>query len=245
MFRSSNPVFSGDRFNNQQILGEAPMTSAGAVNKAFILFAILAVSAAAVVYEAYMGYADKVMMTTVIGLIAGFILALIISFKPNTAPYLAPVYAFAEGACLGGISILLEVQFPGIAIQAIAGTFGALFVMLFLFKTKIIKVTEKFRSVLMISMVTILAMYLINFIMGFFGHSLPFITGSSPLSIGISAVIVVIAALSLLLDFDFIQRAEENLLPKHFEWYGAFGLMVTLVWLYIEILNLLAKLRDR
>ena len=117
--------------------------------------------------------------------------------------------------------------------------------MLFLFKTKIIKVTEKFRSVLMISMVTILAMYLINFIMGFFGHSLPFITGSSPLSIGISAVIVVIAALSLLLDFDFIQRAEENLLPKHFEWYGAFGLMVTLVWLYIEILNLLAKLRDR
>ena len=96
MFRSSNPVFSGDRFNNQQILGEAPMTSAGAVNKAFILFAILAVSAAAVVYEAYMGYADKVMMTTVIGLIAGFILALIISFKPNTAPYLAPVYAFAE-----------------------------------------------------------------------------------------------------------------------------------------------------
>ncbi len=245
MFRSSNPVFSGDRFNNQQILGEAPMTASGAINKAFILFAILAVAAGAMVYQAYMGFADKVMITTGIGLVAGFILALIISFVPKTAPYLSPVYAFAEGACLGGISILLEVQFPGIALQAIAGTFGALFVMLFLFKTKIIKVTEKFRSTIFIAMITILGMYLINFIMGFFGSGLPFLVGSSPISIAISGVIVLVAAFSLLLDFDFIQKAEENLLPKHFEWYSAFGLMVTLVWLYVEILNLLAKLRDR
>lgn len=245
MFRSSNPVLSGDRFDNNQMIGTEPMTVSGSINKTFILFLILAVSAAAVVYQAFMGYADKMIMTSGIGAVVGLILALIISFKPNTAPVLAPIYAFAEGAFLGGISILLEKQFPGIALQAISGTFGALFIMLFLFKTKLIQATQRFKSVIMIAITTILGLYIINLIASLFGHPLSFIVGSSPLSIGISAVIVVVAALTLIIDFDFIEQGSQNLLPKHFEWYGAFGLMVTLVWLYVEILNLLAKLRDR
>lgn len=245
MLRSSNPVFSGDKFDNHQMLGAAPMTASGAVNKAFILFSILAVSSAAVVYQAYMGYGDKVMLTAMVGAIIGFVLALIISFKPKTAPFLAPIYAFAEGAFLGGISILMESQFPGIALQAIAGTFAALFVMLFLFKTKLIQATQRFKSVIMIAITSILALYIVNLVAGLFGHPLPFMVGSSPISIAISGVIVVVASLTLIIDFDFIEKGEANLLPKHFEWYGAFGLMVTLVWLYVEILNLLAKLRNR
>ncbi len=245
MFRSSNPVFSGDRFDNAQMIGTAPMSVSGTINKAFILFLILAVSAGAVVYEAFMGYADKVMMVGTVGLIVGFILALIISFKPKTAPYLAPVYAFAEGAFLGGISMIFEAQYPGIALQAIAGTFIALFVMLFLFKTKLIQATQRFRSVIMTALISIMGLYLINIIATLFGHPLTFMYNSTPLSIGISVVIVAVASLSLILDFDFIIKGEENLLPKHFEWYGAFGLMVTMVWLYLEILRLLSRLKDR
>lgn len=245
MLKSSNPVLTGDRFDNAQMIGSAPMSVSGTINKSFILFLILAVSAAAVVYEAYMGYAGKVMLTGTIGLIVGFVLALIISFKPKTAPYLAPVYAFAEGAFLGSISMVFESQFPGIAIQAIAGTFTALFVMLFLFKTKIIQATQRFRSVIMTALISIMGLYLISLVAALFGHPIPFMHDSSPLSIGISAVIVAVASLSLIIDFDFIVKGEENLLPKHFEWYGAFGLMVTMVWLYLEILRLLSKLKDR
>lgn len=227
------------------MLGSEPMTVSGAVNKAFLLFLILAVSSAAVVYQAYMGYADKLMLTMIVGAVTGFILALIISFKPKTAPYLAPVYAFAQGAFLGGISVLLESQFPGIALQAIGLTFAALFVMLVLFKTKVIRATEKFRSTMMIALFSIMGIYLINLVSSLFGHPLPFIVGSNPISIALSGVIVIVASLMLIIDFDFIEKGQQNLLPKHFEWYGAFGLMVTLVWLYIEILNLLAKLRNR
>lgn len=245
MFRGSNPVLSGDRFDNTQMIGAVPMTVSGAINKAFILFLILAVSAGAVVYEAYMGYASKVMMTMIFGAVVGLILALIISFKPKTAPYLSPIYAFAQGAFLGGITMLFEANFPGIAIQAISGTFAALFVMLFLFKTKIIQATERFKSTIFIAISSILVLYIVNLVMTLFGHPLPFIVGSSPLSIGISVVIVCVAALSLIIDFDFIVKGEQNLLPKNFEWYGAFGLMVTLVWLYVEILRLVSKLRDR
>ncbi len=245
MFRSSNPVLSKDRFDNAQMIGAEPMSVSGAINKSFILFAILAVSAAAVVYEAFMGYANKVMLVGTIGLIAGFILALIISFKPKTATYLSPIYAFAEGAFLGSVSMVFEAQYPGIALQAVAGTFAALFVMLFLFKTKIIQATQRFRSIIMTALISIMALYLINLVASLFGHPLTFMYSSSPIGIGISIVIVAVASLSLILDFDFIIKGEENLLPKYFEWYGAFGLMVTMVWLYLEILRLLAQLKDR
>ena len=244
MYKSSNPVFN--RFPEGQVLDSAPMTVAGTINKAFILFAILAIAAGAVVYQAYMGFADKMIITMYAGLIIGFILALIISFKPKTAPYLSPVYAFAQGAFLGGITLMFETQFQGIALQAIGTTLAAMFVMLFLFKTKLIQATQKFRSVMMTAMLTILGVYLINLLAGWlFKNPLSFIVSSSPISIGISCVIAIIAALMLILDFDFIEYGAKNLLPKYFEWYGAFGLMVTLVWLYLEVLRLFAKLKNR
>ncbi len=246
MFKSTNPVFSENRFSSEQVLESAPMTVGGTINKAFLLFIVLAVAAGAVVYQAYMGYADKIMFTMWAGLIIGFILAMVISFKPKTAPFLSPVYAFAEGAFLGGISIFFEGVYPGIVLQAIGATLGATFVMLFLYRVKLIQATEKFRSVIMTAMITIMGVYIINIISSFFFHRpIPFIVDASPLSIGISCVICAVAALSLILDFDFIEKGAANLFPKHYEWYGAFGLMVTLVWLYIEVLRLLSKLRDR
>jgi len=146
---------------------------------------------------------------------------------------------------LAGITLSVEAQFPGIALQAVSATFLTFFVMLFLYRTGVIKATDKFRATIMSALIAILVLYLIEIIGSFFGFSIPFLNGSGPASIVASVVISFVAALSLILDFDFIERGSQNLLPKDFEWYGAFGLLVTLVWLYMEILRLLAKLRDR
>lgn len=245
MFKSSNPMLAKmDNNIAEGMLSSAPMTVNGTITKAFALILIAIAAGAAVFYEALMGYTDKVMLIMGISLIAGFVIGLVASFVPKIAKFLAPVYAFCEGAVLTGISLFLEAKFPGIAVQAICGTMLAFAVMLVLYRTGAIRATEKFRATIMSALITILILYLINFFGSFFNFQIPFVSGSGPMSIVFSGIVVLIASFSLILDFDFIERGQASMLPKDFEWYGAFGLMVTLVWLYIEILQLIAKLRD-
>jgi uncharacterized YccA/Bax inhibitor family protein len=179
------------------------------------------------------------------GMILGFILALVISFKPTTAPYLSPVYAAAEGFLLGGISLMLEQRFPGIAVQAALLTFVTLFAMLIAYRTGLIVVNNTFRAVVMGAIMAIAAFYLIGWVCLLFGYTIPgFGISGTWLAIGIQAVIAIVAAMTLALDFDMIAQNAGSA-PKYMEWYGAFSLMVTLVWLYITLLRLLANLRSR
>jgi len=177
--------------------------------------------------------------------IGGFILALITIFKKEWAMFTAPVYALCEGFVLGIISAIFELQYPGIVVQAISLTFGTLFALLMIYKSGVIKVTNKFRLGVVAATGGIALIYFLSFVMSFFGASIPLIHGATPFGIGFSVVVVAIAALNLILDFDFIERGSDYGLPQYMEWYAAFGLMVTLIWLYLEILRLLAKTRRR
>ncbi len=240
----SNPILNENRFNEQErILEGAPMTVNGTIQITAFLGLLLIVSASFVWSRMSAGYMDLAVMLMSGGLIVGFILALIITFTKNK--YLIPVYAVCEGCALGGISASFETMYPGIVIQAIAGTFAALFSMLVLYKMRLIQATDKFRSVIFITTLSIAAVYLVDLIGSFFHMHVPLINSASPAGIAISIFIVAVAALNLILDFDFIEKGEQMMLPKDYEWYGAFGLMLTLVWLYLEILKLLAKINRK
>lgn len=180
-----------------------------------------------------------------LGVFGGFILAMVTTFKHSWAPFTSPIYALLEGLFLGGFSSLLEARYPGIAIQSVALTFGVLLAMLLIYSTGLIKVTRRFYIGVAAATGGIAIFYLVQMVMGLFGVRLFALSGSSPLSIGISLFIVSIAALNLVLDFDFIERGVNAGAPKYMEWYGAFGILVTMVWLYLEILRLLAKMRSR
>ena len=196
---------------------------------------------------AYFTY-DEMNFTLLIGgAIVGFIVALITVFKKSWAPITVPIYAIAEGFVLGGISFLYNAQYEGIVSNAIFLTLGILISLLMLYKSGYIKATENFKLGVFAATGGIALVYLANFIMGFFGSSIGVLNpmNSSLLSIGFSLFVVVIAALNLVLDFDFIEKGVENGAPKYMEWFGAFGLLVTLIWLYLEILRLLAKLNNR
>lgn len=239
----ANPILN-DNFtqSNERVLSGEPMTINGTINKTFIL-AICALLPAFYTWSQFSaGFMDKAAMLTTVGAIAGFVLALIVSF--TRIKFFVPVYAACEGLFLGGISAMFEKQYPGIAVQAVAGTFAALFSMLALYRFNIIKCTDKFRSVIFIATLSIGVLYLMQWIASFFHYGIPGIFAAGTVGIGFSLLVVAIAALNLIVDFDFIERASQSMMPKDFEWFGAFGLMVTLVWLYIEILNLLAKLRN-
>ena len=239
----ANPILNNNFGTQERVLEGEPMTINGTLQITAFL-GLLLVAAAAFVWSRYtLGYMDLAVMLTGAGVIVGFVLALIIAFTRNK--YLVPVYAVCEGMALGGISATFEASYPGIVSQAVAGTFAALFAMLILYRTKAIECTDKFRSVIFISTLSIAGIYLIDLIGHFFGLHVPLINSSSNAGIAVSAVICVIAALNLIMDFDFIERGAQNLLPKDYEWYGAFGLMVTIVWLYLEILKLLAKVSSR
>lgn len=240
-----NPVFNENVVERERVLDSEPMTVNGAINKAFVLFALLLCSSLVVWDLFFKGYSDKAAMLGMVGFIASIISFIVIMFNRKAIAIAAPVYAVSEGLLLGGISAMFEKAYPGIAIQAIGATFAALFSLLFLYRIGAIRCTDKFRSVIFISTLSIAGIYLINLIGSFFGMHVPQISTSSNIGIGFSVIVVGIAALNLIIDFDFIERGAQNLLGKSYEWYGAFGLMVTLVWLYIEILNLLAKLRER
>lgn len=241
----TNPVFNQNLAQRDITLTSEPMTVNGAINKTFLLLLVLIATSFSVWNLFLQGYTDKAMMLMGVGFVVSIIAFLVIIFSRKALNIWAPVYAAGEGLILGGISVIFEKSYPGIAIQAISATFMALFSMLFLYRIGAIKCTEKFRSVIFISTLSIAGIYIVNLLGSFFGMQVPQIFTSSNIGITFSAVVVVIASLNLIIDFDFIERGAQGLLPKTYEWYGAFGLMVTLVWLYLEILNLLAKLRDR
>jgi uncharacterized YccA/Bax inhibitor family protein len=166
-------------------------------------------------------------------------------FKKEWAPVTAPIYALLEGLVLGGLSAMTELRYPGIAIQAVSLTFGTLFVLLMAYSSRIIKVTEKFRLGVVAATGGIMVFYLLQMVLGFFGIQFHTLNGAGVIGIGFSVLICAIAALNLVLDFDFIERGVNYGAPKYMEWYGAFGIMVTLIWLYLEILRLLSKMRSR
>lgn len=241
----TNPVFNQNILNQERVLNAEPMSINGAINKTFVLFALL-LGASLVVWDLFFkGYTDKAAMLGMVGFGASIISFIVIMFNRKALSIAAPVYAVSEGLLLGGISAMIDKAYPGIAIQAIGLTFMCLFSMLVLYRAGIIKCTDKFRSVIFISTFSIMGIYIVNLIGSFFGMQIPQIFTSSTFGIGFSLLVVGIASLNLIIDFDFIERGAQNMLEKNYEWYGAFGLMVTLVWLYIEILNLLMKLRDR
>ena len=242
MIRSGNPALRKKTFESLKITTDDVMTLDGAVNKTAISMGILLLAA-------YYTYSNAIMDYVVIGFIGGFILAIVTIFKKEWSPITVPIYALLEGLALGGISkIYAEAFEPGIVPQAIMLTLGILFALLFAYKTKIIKATENFKLGIFAATAGIAIVYLISFLMSIFGGGgLPVMdpTNSSMLSIGFSLFVVVIASLNLVMDFDFIEEGAANGAPKYMEWYGAFGLLVTLIWLYLEILRLLAKLSSR
>ena len=242
MRRSGNPALSKRTFNNLKSTTGEVMTLDGTVNKTAMSLAIL-------LFAAYYTYSNAIMDYVLIGLIGGFIVALVTIFKKEWSPITVPIYAVLEGLYLGGVSKMFGNMFePGIVPQAICLTLGILIALLFAYKTKIIKVTENFKLGIFAATAGIGVVYLISFFMSVFGSGgLPIMnpTNASMISIGFSLFVVVIASLNLVMDFDFIEHGAENGAPKYMEWYGAFGLLVTLIWLYLEILKLLAKLSSR
>lgn len=245
--RSSNATLNDAIFNKytQQGHGNEVMTLQGVVNRTLLMLLIIVLSSAFVWSKFMDGGYDSVMVFLFGGLIGGLIFALITIFKKEWAPVTAPAYAVLEGLFLGGISAFFESMFPGIVLQAVALTFGVMFSLLFVYKAGIIKVTDNFRMGIVAATGGILIVYVISFILSFFGARFPFIHEGGIIGIGFSLFVVTIAALNLVLDFDFIENASKKNLPPFMEWYAAFGLVITLVWLYIEILHLLAKLRNR
>jgi len=244
--RSANPALKEKTFSGiRAAINEPAMTLQGTSTKSLVLV-LLTVFSASFTWTAVAGGNVAILgPAALIGGIGGFIVALITIFKPKVSPYTAPIYAVLEGLLLGGISSLYNQRFQGLPLQAVALTFGVFIALLIVYRTGLIRATENFRMGVVAATGGIAIMYLLSFVLGFFGVRMNFLHDSSPLSIGISLVIVVVAALNLVLDFDFIERGVENRAPKFMEWYAAFGLLVTLVWLYLEILRLLSKLQGR
>lgn len=246
--RSTNPALRGDIYNVHTSSTER-MSFPGVFNKGMILFALMLMTFIYTwnqtlgVLEA--GALSQMNAYPMIGAIGGLILALVTIFKPQWAMVTAPLYALFEGLLLGSISALYEFQFKGIVFNAVTITFAAFITLFFLYRWGFVRATGMFRKVIMTAMFSIMAVYLVSFVMSFFGTSIPMIHGNGPVGIGFSLIVVGVAAFSLVLDFDFIERSVDQGAPKYLEWYSAFSLMVTLVWLYLEILRLLSKLNRR
>jgi uncharacterized YccA/Bax inhibitor family protein len=241
--RTSNPMMKDNVFT-RSLAGVEKMTLQGAVNKTITLLALVVIGAGFTWNLFYNQGAAAVQPWMIGGLVGGLVVAMVTIFKQTWAPFLAPVYAVLEGLALGGISAFFEARYPGVVMQAVALTFGVLFCLLMAYKSRLIKVTENFRLGVVAATGGIALVYLIGFVGSFFGWQMPYIHESGMIGIGFSLFVVVIASMNLVLDFDFIERGN-GVAPKYMEWYAAFGLIVTLVWLYLEILRLLSKLRDR
>jgi uncharacterized YccA/Bax inhibitor family protein len=246
--RTGNPSLNDKTFAGLPrvtVAGEA-MTLQGTINKSFLLLLVLLI-AALWPWSQFFGSGNPAAIAPaiLIGLVGGLALGLIISFKATLAPLLSIPYAACEGLAIGGISAMLEKRYPGIAIQAVGLTFGVMAALLLAYTMGLIRVTERFRAIVVGATGAILLLYLASFVLGFFHVTVPFLQGGSALSIGVSLVIVSVAALNLVLNFDLIYTGVAQGAPRYMEWYGAFGLLVTLVWLYLEILRLLGQLRQR
>lgn len=255
--RTSNPALSDKSFQQFSTSGGLPsaaitekMTIAGTVNKSFFLIAIVFISAFVAWFNSYpdgwgIDVAPVIPAWTFPAVLIAFGLSIVIIFKPTTSAYLAPVYAILEGLALGALSSVFEYRYPGIVFQAVLCTFGTFVALLLAYKSRVIRATENFKLGVVAATGGIAIVYLIDLGLRFFGKSVPLIHENGPMGIALSVGIVIVAALNLVLDFDFIERGAEKGAPKFMEWYGAFGLLVTLIWLYLEILRLLAKTRKK
>ncbi len=246
MMRTANPALGRKTFttfSSRSLSDDTTMTIQGTVTKTMVLLALMTLSAVYTWRIAAAGQAVEPWMAG--GGVGGFVVGLITVFRKHWAGVLSPIYALLEGLFLGGISAIFEARFPGIVIQAVSLTFGTLFALLLAYKSRLIKATENFKLGVTAATGGIVLIYIATVVMSLFGVHMPYIHESGPIGIGFSLFVVVIAALNLVLDFDFIESGAERRAPKYMEWYGAFGLMVTLIWLYLEILRLLSKLRSR
>jgi uncharacterized YccA/Bax inhibitor family protein len=245
LMRTSNPALNEKAFKGQVAIGEA-MTLQGTVNKTGLLLLCVVATAAWTWGLSHSEEPYAALPWMMGGLLGGFVVALVTIFKKEWSPVTAPIYALLEGLALGGISAIFEKSYPGVAIQAVGLTFGTLFVMLLAYKSGIVRATQGFKIGVIAATGGIAVFYLIEMVLSFFFHiQVPAINGSGPWGIAFSLFVVVIAALNLVLDFDMIETGVNNGAPKYMEWYGAFGMMVTLIWLYLEILRLLGKARRR
>jgi uncharacterized YccA/Bax inhibitor family protein len=235
MFRTGNPALKETTFRGvSRALGEEAMTLQGTVNKTGVSLLVLLAAAA------FTWNSETPQPFVLLGLVGGLVTALVTVFKRTAAPYTVPLYAAFEGLLLGGLSMVFEARYPGIVINAVGLTFGTLAVLLAAYSSGLIRPSENFKLGIFAATGAIGLLYLVGLVMGFFGRSIPFIHDSGPIGIAFSLFVVAVAALNLVLDFDFIERGAAAGAPRYMEWVGAFGLHVTLVWLYIEILRLLA-----
>ncbi len=246
--RTSNPALRADTFDLRADPAAATMSVMGTVNKTGLLV-FLVFGSAFWIWNRFpptSGAAAAGLYPWLIGAsIGGLVTALVTMWQKQWAAITAPLYALLEGVVLGGISAFFESMYPGIAIQAVGLTAGTLFALLLAYRSGLIRATENFKLGVTAATGAICLVYLVSWVLGMFGVRMPFLHDTGIVGIGISMVIVVVAALNLVLDFDFIEKGEENKAPKYMEWYAAFGLLVTLVWLYLEIIRLLSKLRSR
>jgi len=246
--RTGNPALNDNTFTavGRVARAEEAMTIQGTANKAMLLLLCVLVTASWT-WSLYYRTMNPQTVTpwVALGAIAGLIVALVTVFKQTWAPLTAPLYALLEGLVVGGISAIFEAQFPGIVIQAVGLTFGTCLALLLAYKSRLIRASENFKLGVAAATGGICLFYLLTFILGFFGIRISLMYSNTLFGIGFSLFVVVIAALNLVLDFDFIEQGAAGGAPKYMEWYGAFGLMVTLIWLYLEMLRLLAKLRSR
>ncbi len=251
LFKSGNPALSEKRFKDtildNVVSHENAMTLRGTLNKFGFLFLMVMGTA----FYSWKEYANggNVMPLILTGAIGGLVVAIVLVFKKEWAPYLAPAYALLEGLFVGAISAYYSAAFaeqaPNIIMNAVGLTFGTCIAMYLLYSFKIIRATEKFKSIVITATVGIGIFYLLSWILSFFGINIPFLHEGSAMGIGFSLFVVAIAALNLTLDFDMIENGVEMGAPKYMEWFGAFGLLVTVVWLYLEILRLLSKISSR
>jgi uncharacterized YccA/Bax inhibitor family protein len=262
--RTTNPIFKQNEFSEETVYtrgdtsgievidepgftgladAQARMTVSGAVNKTFLLL-ILLIGAAGWTWR-LVALGGNPMPWLLAGLFRGLPIALLLPFKPTWAAVLAPIYAILEGLLIGAFSAVFERQYPGIVIHAVGLTIGVLACMLIAYRSGLIRVTDKFILGVVAATGAVVLVYLVDFILHWFGSSNPMIHSTGALGIGVSVVFIIVAALNLVLDFHFFEVGQRNGAPKYMEWYAAFGLIVTLLWLYLEILRLLAKLKDR
>lgn len=245
--KTSNPAFGRNTFTvNGVAAGYGPaMTIAGTVNKAGILVILAMLTAAWTWNQFFTNGPAAIGGYVTLGALGGFVVAMVTTFKQQWSPITAPIYALLEGLFLGGLSAMFEMRFPGIAIESVALTFGTCFCLLVAYRSGLIRPSQKFMLGIVAATGGIALIYILSMILGLFHVQVPGIFGSGPVGILFSVAVVIVAALNLILDFAFIEEGAYRGAPKYMEWYGAFGLMVTLVWLYIEIVRLLSKLRDR
>ncbi len=247
--RTSNPALTENTFTGLQYIGDRSerMSVQGTAVKTMVLLLCTLLTAGWTWNKFYHSANNPASISAylLIGAIGGFILALITTFKKEWAPTTAVAYALFEGLFIGGISAMLEVKFSGIVIQAASLTFGTLAAMLLAYQTGFIRATEKFKLGVFAATGGIAIVYVISMVLNLFHINVPFIYGNGLFSIGFSLFVVGIAALNFIIDFDFIEQGAAKGAPKYMEWYGAFAMMVTLIWLYVEFLNLLSKMRNR